>query len=199
MVVSPESLFQDICRCHGKCPRAHWSCSATASCRAAPPHFSVTAPGRAPLNLGVKQLQKNLLGDIGVWHRPWGVWACWGPVAAASVMSPGVWGVTGRGRVGESPWVRMVLAGAEVFHLPQFLLIKRMNYSSGAASGICHPCPGHAGGAELCSRPAQGGFCGTPPGQLCLSSQLIPQCCPSPGPQCCSFLPLVTLPTCPQA
>lgn len=60
--------------------------------QSSPPHFSVTALGWAPLNWGVKQLQKNLLGDIGVWHRPWGVWACWGPVAAAPVMSPGVWG-----------------------------------------------------------------------------------------------------------
>lgn len=30
----------------------------------------------------------------------------------------------------EPPSVHAVLAGAEVFHLPQFLLIKRMNYIS---------------------------------------------------------------------
>lgn len=32
--------------------------------QSSPPHFSVTALGWAPLNWGVKQLQKNLLGDI---------------------------------------------------------------------------------------------------------------------------------------
>lgn len=141
-----------------KCPRAH---SATG------PNSSVTAPAQAPLHLGVNQLQKNLFGDIGVWHQPWGGLCLLGPRGSSTCGCPQV---CGGHWVGETPWVRTVLAGAEVFHLPQFLLIKRMNYSSVAASGICHPCPGHTGGAELCSRPGQGGFCETPPGQLCPSS-----------------------------
>lgn len=45
------------------------------------------------------------------------------------------------GAAGNPPSVHTVLAGAEIFHLPQFLLIKRMNCVSVARSGNLSPPP----------------------------------------------------------
>lgn len=108
-----------------RCPRAHCATPRAEQ----PPNFSVTAQAQPQCNLGVKQLQKNLLGDTGVWHQPWGsgpAGAPWQQHLWCPQVCGGHWAGWG------NPWVRTVLAGAEVFHLPQFLLIKRMNYSSAA-------------------------------------------------------------------
>lgn len=97
--------------------------------------------------------------------------ACRSPVAASPAKVPAVaavpvpqacGSVTQRaGAAGKPPSVHTVLAGAEVFHLPQFLLIKRMNYISVASSGNLSPLV--LSTPELCFslRKEQGGLCGT--------------------------------------
>lgn len=121
------------------------------------------------------------------------------------------WLPSGAGAVGKPPSVHTVLAGAEVFHLPQFLLIKRMNYISVASSGNLSPFVlGAPRGALLLLKERAGRFMRHLSDEVCwllmpggwsrsaLGSRLCPSpalrgliTCLSPGPLPRSFLPAV--------
>lgn len=107
----------------------------SAACWAGAAPSSSVLGAQAPLNSGAKQLlvnagaQQHSAGSA----RPHPCVCGWA-----------VSGVGGSGPAGTPP-VGAVLAGAEVFHLPQILLIKRMNYVS-LCCQECQsviPCPEH--------------------------------------------------------
>lgn len=141
------------------------------------------ALGRAPLHLGVKIAPKNPAvtrhrgwSEVKVQQEPRGGpdlqehrGSVTGRCPSRCSARPRLWpqcrcrGRAGRFpggaavAVGKPPSVHTVLAGAEVFHLPQFLLIKRMNYISVAGSALSP--------VVLCT-----------PGELCVSVRSFMRC-----------------------